>query len=72
MRVRACACACATSEFTESAIYQDEMFPCFPRELRRAGLCCAFCYFCKAVLRSLFSCSTFVGIITEGARVLDE
>ena len=63
-RVCVCVCVCIISKFTESTIYQDKMFPCFLHELYRAGLCCAFCYFCKAVLQSLFSFSTFVGIIT--------
>ena len=62
--VYVCVCVCIISKFTESTIYQDKMFPCFLHELYRAGLCCAFCYFCKAVLQSLFSFSTFVGIIT--------
>lgn len=35
---------------TKSTVYQDDMFLCFLHELYRAGLCCAFCYFCKVSL----------------------
>lgn len=56
-------CVCAFSKFTKSTIYQEKMFPCFLHELYKAGVCCAFCYFCQAVLWSLFPFSTFVGII---------
>lgn len=42
------------------------MFPCFLHELYRAGLSCAFFYFCKSVLQSLFSLSSFVGMMAWG------
>lgn len=48
----------------KSTVYQDDMFLCFLHELYRAGLCCAFCYFYKSVLQSLFFLSSFVRIMT--------
>lgn len=63
---------CAVSRLmstTKSAVDQDKMFPCFLHELSSAALHCALCYFYKPVLQSLFSFSTFVGIITQGACV---
>lgn len=60
-----CVCVISKSRGSlKSTVYQDDMFLCFLHELYRAGLCCAFCYFYKSVLRSLFFLSSFVGIMT--------